>query len=796
MEGELSCENPEVTNLDLETDDVSDGSYMSSPEHDSNSNEYGSEHDAGSYTAEEDTVVIRDMADIKKISLENFHLTDISKYEFASLDVAYKFYCWFAKMSGFSVRKGHVIRNRERHVLQQTFLCSREGFRHSQGLNPEDRQRQQKNTTRCGCMAKCRVHIDIRSRKWYVTVFEFEHNHELLNGTMCGFLPAYRKMAQGDIDEIERNRTAGIRPYQVYGSMANASGGFHKVGFVKKDLYNQVGKQRKEVYSDTCRAVRYLRDLSTKDPLMFVTHSIDLERRLERLFWCDGESRKNYEIFGDVVAFDATYRKNKYNCPFVVFSGVNHHNQTIVFATGIVTRETEETYVWLLEQFLTAMNGKHPLSVITDGDLAMRNAIRRVFPTSHHRLCAWHLLRNASSNIGIPECMSHLKRCMLGDMEVEKFENLWSEMVEKFRLQDNNWVKDMYEKRKMWATAHIRGSFFAGIRTTSRCEALHSHIGQFLHSRINMTDFVQQFHRCLTFFRFREIEADFQSNYGEPVLQTSMRSIEKSAAKQFTKEIFLLFRSILKNAVLLRITGSVELSMGYIFNVSKYCGDGSEWYVTFCEEPIDFKCSCLRMESLGLPCDHILATMLYLDFDQLPECLVLPRWSKYAKDSIRDTYASGSLYWDAQPAARFSAIVQMCKVAAELVFNDLEEYNHIVDILGGEIRRLKLKRNDQSGDRSGELSPVLQTGIEEVDILNPDVVRTKGCGAMPNGTPSNHRSHRSCGVCRVVGHNKRSCPHVHTTPLGGDTQYSASESRHYYDDSYEFVGQSGYERQY
>ncbi|CAJ2658779.1 unnamed protein product [Trifolium pratense] len=543
MEGELSCENPEVTNLDLETDDVSDGSNMSSPEHDSNSNEYGSEHDAGSYTAEEDTVVIRDMADIKKISVENFHLTDISKYEFASLDVAYKFYCWFAKMSGFSVRKGHVIRNRERHVLQQTFLCSREGFRHSQGLNPEERQRQQKNITRCGCMAKCRVHIDIRSRRWYVTVFEFEHNHELLNGTMCGFLPAYRKMAQGDIDEIERNRTAGIRPYQVYGSMANASGGFHKVGFVKKDLYNQVGKQRKEVYSDTCRAVR-------------------------------------------------------------------------------------------------------------------------------------------------------------------------------------------------------------------------------------------------------EIEADFQSNYGEPVLQTSMRSIEKSAAKQFTKEIFLLFRSILKNAVLLRITGSVELSTGYIFNVSKYCGDGSEWYVTFCEEPIDFKCSCLRMESLGLPCDHILATMLYLDFDQLPECLVLPRWSKYAKDSIRDTYASGSLYWDAQPAARFSAIVQMCKVAAELVFNDLEEYNHIVDILGGEIRRLKIKRNDQSGHQSGELSPVLQTGIEEVDILNPDVVRTKGCGAMPNGTPSNHRSHRSCGVCRVVGHNKRSCPHVHTTPLGGDTQYSASESRHYYDDSYEFVDQS------
>ncbi|WJX67979.1 hypothetical protein P8452_52395 [Trifolium repens] len=86
--------------------------------------------------------------------------------------------------------------------------------------------------------------------------------------------------------------------------MANASGVFHKVGFVKKDLYNKVGKQRKQLYSDL---VKYLRDLSTKDPLMFVTHTVDLDKRLERLFWSDGESRMNYEMFGDVLAFDATY---------------------------------------------------------------------------------------------------------------------------------------------------------------------------------------------------------------------------------------------------------------------------------------------------------------------------------------------------------------------------------------------------------------------------------------------------------------------------------------------------------
>ncbi|KAK2380932.1 hypothetical protein QL285_068580 [Trifolium repens] len=211
MEGEAFSENPELTNFDLETDDVSDGSNMSSSC--GNSNEYESQN-----AAEEEIVVVRDMTDIKKLAADNFPIADITKYEIVSLDVAYMFYCWYAKMSG--------------------------------------------------------VHIDIISRRWYVTVFEFEHNHELLNGTMCAFLPAYRKMSLGDIDEIERNRTAGIRPYQVYGSMANTSGGFHKVGFVKKDLYNQVGKQRKQLYSDSCGAVKYLRDLGTKDSLKVIENPI------------------------------------------------------------------------------------------------------------------------------------------------------------------------------------------------------------------------------------------------------------------------------------------------------------------------------------------------------------------------------------------------------------------------------------------------------------------------------------------------------------------------------------------
>ncbi|KAK2400955.1 hypothetical protein QL285_050598 [Trifolium repens] len=98
MEGEACHESPEVTNLDLETGDLSDSSNMSSSY--GNSNEYESEN-----AAEEEIVLVRDMTDIQKLAADNFHLADISKYQFVSLDVAYMFYCWFAKMSGFAVRK-------------------------------------------------------------------------------------------------------------------------------------------------------------------------------------------------------------------------------------------------------------------------------------------------------------------------------------------------------------------------------------------------------------------------------------------------------------------------------------------------------------------------------------------------------------------------------------------------------------------------------------------------------------------------------------------------------------------
>ncbi|KAL4321374.1 hypothetical protein AHAS_Ahas14G0104100 [Arachis hypogaea] len=54
---------------------------------------------------------------------------------------------------------------------------------------------------------------------------------------------------------------------------------------------------------------------------------------------CDGASQYDFNVLGDVMGFDATYGRNKYKCPLVIFSGVDHHMCTAVFGCTVLSKE-------------------------------------------------------------------------------------------------------------------------------------------------------------------------------------------------------------------------------------------------------------------------------------------------------------------------------------------------------------------------------------------------------------------------------------------------------------------------
>ena len=128
------------------------------------------------------------------------------------------------------------------------------------------------------------MHIDTNSQCWYTTVFTFEHNHDLLNQKHYGLLAAHKKLIKSYKIQVKNFGNAGIKFTKMIGAFANATGGFDKVGFLNKDVHNQISRQRKVMYFYVRGVVRYLMGLRIKDPQMFVVHTVDANGRLQNLF--------------------------------------------------------------------------------------------------------------------------------------------------------------------------------------------------------------------------------------------------------------------------------------------------------------------------------------------------------------------------------------------------------------------------------------------------------------------------------------------------------------------------------
>lgn len=52
-------------------------------------------------------------------------------------------------------------------------------------------KRQKKNVTRCGCDAFYRVHVHLYTGHWYVMLWNFGHNHLILEPLLFVLLPPH-----------------------------------------------------------------------------------------------------------------------------------------------------------------------------------------------------------------------------------------------------------------------------------------------------------------------------------------------------------------------------------------------------------------------------------------------------------------------------------------------------------------------------------------------------------------------------------------------------------------------------
>ncbi|KAL4343572.1 hypothetical protein AHAS_Ahas11G0091800 [Arachis hypogaea] len=332
------------------------------------------------------------------------------------------------------------------------------------------------------------VYFDTKTLTWRVKKLVEKHNHDLVPQCLVHLIANHRGLTEPQKALANTMHDHSLPTSKIMGLMVGQAGGYANVGFTKKDLDNHFQRTRraKLIGGDSNATISYLLGKADVDPMSMARYSATDEGRMANLFWADGIRRSDYQCFGDVLAFDTTYQKNKYRRPLVIFSGCNHHRQTCIFGFALVEHEQTATYTWLLQNFLEVMLNKSPSVVVTD----------------------------------------------------DEFEEYWENMIKKkCGLEENESILNEFEKRKSWASAYLRDKFCAGFRTTSRCEAINNFIKRFICIRQSLLELVQNLEHTLRDYRNNELVSQFKTLFGEPVLTTGLEALELSAANFYTREI-------------------------------------------------------------------------------------------------------------------------------------------------------------------------------------------------------------------------------------------------------------------
>ncbi|XP_049347739.1 protein FAR1-RELATED SEQUENCE 5-like [Solanum verrucosum] len=293
--------------------------------------------------------------------------------EFQSLDDSFKFYLEYAHRSGFSVRRGRMTKSRkDKSIIGQEFVCSKQGFRSKKNLESN----KPRDETREGC--KVLLYMSKKEEgNWVVCMLVAKHNHELASPNSQKFLRSKRKKSDAQKNLIDLLDNSGVRPSKIASVLMNQAGGIDRLNLTSQDIQNylQTRRQKNLEKGDAQLMLQYFQRRQSENPGFFYAIQMDVDGHLANCFWVDARSRIAYKNFGKVVVFDPTYLTNKYKMPFVPFTGVNNHYQSILFGCALLWDETQDTFEWLLRTWQEAMFGVAPHTIITDQDSAITNAV-------------------------------------------------------------------------------------------------------------------------------------------------------------------------------------------------------------------------------------------------------------------------------------------------------------------------------------------------------------------------------------------------------------------------------------
>lgn len=145
--------------------------------------------------------------------------------------------------------------------------------------------------------------------------------------------------------------------------------------------------------------------------------------------------------------------------------------------------------------------------------------------------------------------MSKIKSYIWNDsIDASEFEEGWKSVIDEFNLNDNEWLRSMFDNRRFWIPAYFRDDPLLGIlRTTSWSESANAFFGKYNMEKDTLTEFYLRFETAMDKQRQTNRLLNHECLTLLPMAETPML-LEKDAAEVYTRNIFYLVREEIKEA--------------------------------------------------------------------------------------------------------------------------------------------------------------------------------------------------------------------------------------------------------
>ncbi|XP_047943073.1 protein FAR1-RELATED SEQUENCE 9-like [Salvia hispanica] len=480
-------------------------------------------------------------------------------------------------------------------------------------------------------------------------------------------------------------------------------------------------------------------------------YEVNASNQLVALFWCDGLMKRNYHMFGDIVAFDTTYNTNRYCMIFAPFTGKDNHGRLVTFAAGLVSNEKTDAFAWLFRHFFQCM-GVAPKMIVTDQDLGMRSAIDEILVGTRHRWCMWHIMHKLANTfpgrlLRDEDFKKEFNACVWSDLlEPDEFEEEWNGVVERYGLEEHSWFKTLYEYRQLWIPVHA---------TTLR----------------NFVEFYLNFNQAVDFQRNSRTKLDYQDATALPILATNL-PFEKHASTLYTDSMFKKIQEeIVEGNDRCRVLGFSSTD-----SVDTYkLGDSlrHSYFVRHDRTDDSYSCDCKLFSRKGYLCSHDFSLFRNNEVKKIPDNYCASRWmktplTKAVHGHVDETLPTQSVVDERQ---------NVSKQGISLFYGFLRRFETDIDVLrafvgGPEELGNSLQLGTPLTFASEKRRMIEQFyGMERPEVVEvhpPDVVKTKGLASSSASHLISKREKaikdatrplRRCKACdELCHHDSRNCP--------------------------------------